>query len=170
MELLIVVAVLATLLALAAPSMYSLLQTARMRSEAAKLLDAVQLARSEAASRQQPVSLCPAGEDAGPVLTCAGSYTGGWLVIDGLPPADGRVQADSLLRRYPPVATGYRIATSQGRDAVAPFSYYPDGATRRNLTLSVCSLAEPEAPGWSLVVNRAGRARVARDWGRCHAS
>ncbi|WP_246139773.1 GspH/FimT family pseudopilin [Parahaliea aestuarii] len=170
MELLVVLAILAIVLGLVAPSMQSLLQGARMRSEAARLLDAVQLARSEAAARHRPVSLCPAVDAEGAVPSCGGTYAGGWLVFDGPPPADGTVAAASLLRSYPAVAAGYRIATSDGRGADVAFSYYPDGATRRNLTLSVCSIAQPQSPGWSLVINRVGRARVAQGWGRCDAT
>lgn len=170
MELLIALAVLAVVLGLAAPSMQTLLLQARLRSEVSRLLDAVQLARSEAAARFRPVSLCPlrpgAAPGAGGELRCGGAYSGGWLVLEGLPP-DAVIEPARVLRVYPAIAEGYRVADRAGAEAVGPFTYYPDGATRRNLTLSVCSSRRPEIPGWSVVISRVGRARLARNWGHC---
>ncbi|WP_268939957.1 GspH/FimT family pseudopilin [Parahaliea maris] len=168
MELLIALAVLAVVLGLAAPSMQSLLLQAQLRSEGSRLLNAVQLARSEAAARFRPVSICPAVQAAAGELRCGGTYGDGWLVLEGLP-QDAVIEPARLLRLYHSVPDGYRVADRAGADAVGAFTYYPDGATRRNLTLSVCSRQRPDLAGWSVVINRVGRARLARDWGRCEA-
>ena len=58
-ELLLVLSVLAVIATIAAPSMRSLLQVNYLRLESGRLLTALNLARSEAIMRNEPVSLCP---------------------------------------------------------------------------------------------------------------
>lgn len=84
-ELLITVVVLAALVALAAPSMTTLLLNNRSETLAEELATALQIARSEAVKRGERVSLCAANAD---LTTCGGNWTNGWLMVRDLAPND----------------------------------------------------------------------------------
>jgi type IV fimbrial biogenesis protein FimT len=74
-ELLAVVAILATLSALAAPSFSGLIATMRARSASSELYASLTRARSEAIKRNAEVTLAPAS---------AGQWQGGWRIPDPL--------------------------------------------------------------------------------------
>lgn len=82
LEALVVLALLGTLLTLAAPSLTGLRQSHQMQSQGEQLLASLMLARSEALRRQQRVTVCVRG--AGDVCAGEGSWAQGWLVfVDG---------------------------------------------------------------------------------------
>jgi type IV fimbrial biogenesis protein FimT len=74
-ELLAVVAIMATLSALAAPSFSGLIATMRARSASSELYASLTRARSEAIKRNAEVTLAPAS---------AGQWQGGWRIPDPL--------------------------------------------------------------------------------------
>lgn len=87
-ELLLAIAILAILLALAAPSFERLLATNRMAGSANELLGAMQLGRTEALKRRGPVSLCPSTDGE----SCGGDWVDGWIVtVDGSAVGNGSV-------------------------------------------------------------------------------
>ena len=53
------------------------------------------------------------------------------------------------------------------RNASEKIVYQPDGTSRRNRTLMICSTVRPDVPSWSVVMNVIGRPRMARGWGEC---
>ncbi|MFV0278023.1 MAG: GspH/FimT family pseudopilin [Parahaliea sp.] len=163
LELLVVLAMGAVVLSLGVPSLQQLTHTLRGRLEANRLHGAVQLARNEAATRNAAVSLCPSSYASGGALRCEGTYDSGWLVLSGDTTAP---EPGNLLRVYPPPPSGYSIQTRSGVPATRELIYSSDGATRRNATFTVCPPAR-QSRHWSLVINRVGRARLARDWGNC---
>ena len=70
-----------------------------------------------------------------------------------------------LLRVWPPVA-GVTVTNRTGSNWVTgALRWNPQGVGRRNLTLSVCALGH----NWSVITNRLGRPRLARDWGVCRS-
>lgn len=80
LELMVAVAILAIGTAIAAPSYSAMLRSNRTKSVASELLAALSLARSEAARRGQPVSICKSSDGS----NCAGSNTqwdSGWIVF-----------------------------------------------------------------------------------------
>jgi len=80
LELMVTVAILAIGAAIAAPSYSAMLKSNRTKSVASELLAALSLARSEAARRGQPVSICKSSDGS----SCAGSNTqwdSGWIVF-----------------------------------------------------------------------------------------
>jgi len=170
-ELLVVVAVVSILLLMGAPPMHNLIAGAQLRSEAARLQLAVNLARSEAVARNAPVSLCPSSYSRSGQLRCSGDYAGGWLVFSN-PGRDSQLDAasDKLIRAFEPMPAGYWLSNRAGTNHVTTaLTYYPDGATRRNLTLMVCAGRSTAVDSWSVVINQVGRARLARRWGDCPA-
>ena len=79
-EVMIVVAIAAILLAVAAPSFNGVIARSNIESLQDQFSRAVVMARTEAASRGERVTLCPPG--------CTGSdWRGGWVVVTGDPTA-----------------------------------------------------------------------------------
>ncbi len=72
-ELLVTIAILAIILAFAAPSFVNLIENSRVTTQANTLLAAVSLARSEAVKQGTPIS----------IQNEPGGFINGWCVIDG---------------------------------------------------------------------------------------
>lgn len=85
-ELMITIFVLAILAALAAPSMRTLLLNNQSETLAERLVNALQVARTEAVKRGGRVSVCAANDD---LSACGGSWTNGWLVVTDNATSDG---------------------------------------------------------------------------------
>lgn len=79
LELMMVVALTAVILAVGAPSFRDFRRNAHLTGIANDLLASTQLARTEAIKRQVPVSICPA-QDARAAV-CAGESFSGWIVF-----------------------------------------------------------------------------------------
>ncbi len=80
LELMVTVAIVAILGALAAPSFQAMIQANRTLTVASELMDMLNLARSEAARRGQPVSVCPSSNG----NSCSSTGTGwdsGWIAF-----------------------------------------------------------------------------------------
>lgn len=79
-EMMVVVAIVAILAAMTAPSFNRFVVSSRVISATNDLVAALHLARSEAVTRNASVSLCPGSGDA-----CANSddWSGGWQVVAG---------------------------------------------------------------------------------------
>ncbi len=75
-ELVITIAVLAVIVALAAPSMTGVIQNNRAAAGANELVTALHVARSEALKRTSDVEICPSIDQAG----CGGNWNDGWIV------------------------------------------------------------------------------------------
>ena len=118
-ELMVTLAVLAILLSLAAPSFSSLLASTRMSSQTNEFMGALNLARSEAVRRVQPVSLRASDSD-------NYNYSKGWTVF---PDADadgaalsGTNDADGKILREASALNGTVTVRRVTRSA-APFTY-----------------------------------------------
>ena len=166
-ELLIVLTLLAVSLGLALPAFSELLAAVRNRSEASRLLNAIHLIRSEAIKRNHPVSLCPVAADIS-MSACSDNYADGWIAFVNRDRDRTVDVGDVVLLHAPAAHTDVSISNRKGtRAANELITYYPDGSSRRNLTLMVCSTLRPGAASWSVVLNQVGRPRLARDWGDC---
>ncbi|MDO6748280.1 GspH/FimT family pseudopilin [Gilvimarinus sp. 1_MG-2023] len=85
-ELMAVVAVVAVLVSIAAPSMKTLLTNNRSEALGEELANALQITRTEAIKRGERVSLCAANAD---LTACGGSWDNGWLVVTDSAATDG---------------------------------------------------------------------------------
>lgn len=83
MELMLVLAIAATVLAIGAPSFREFQRNSRLTGAVNGLLGAIQTARTEAIKRQVSVSICPSDDaNAGNAATCsAGGVFRGWIVF-----------------------------------------------------------------------------------------
>jgi len=168
-ELMLALAVLAGALSITAPAMRGPLQGNRLRAEASRMLAAINLARSEAVMRNQPVSICPSAMSASGEAVCSGTYQDGWLVFANRD-RDKVVDAgeDTVIRVFEGLPAGYRLTNRTGtKTAFELISYLPDGAAHSNRTLLFCPPAPAAAESISIVINIVGRARVVRGRDRC---
>jgi type IV fimbrial biogenesis protein FimT len=168
-ELMLVLAVLAVMLVVATPLLRGLLQGNHLRAESGRLMAALNLARSEAIMRNEPVSLCPSAMAETGAVECSGTYEGGWLVYSN-PDRDRVVDAgtDKVIRVFEGLAPGYRLTNRSGtRTAFELISYFPDGTSRSNRTFLLCPPQPSRAQSRSIVVSLVGRARLVRGRDRC---
>ena len=168
-ELMITLSILGVTLTVDAPAMQRLLHSSQLRTETSRLLDAINLARSEAVFRNTPVSLCPSTMSTSGEAVCAGDFADGWIIftnrnLDDVVNAGG----DVLIRTYDAVPAGYGLNNRSGNRAVGGLiTYLPDGSSRRNLSLVVCPPGGHKLAPWAVLLNTVGRARAAQGEGRC---
>lgn len=170
-ELLAVLAILAISLVVAAPGFGTMLHRNRLQQEANRLLLAINLARSEAISRNQPVSLCPSSFARTGVAECGGNYSDGWLVFAN-PARDAVVDtaSDVVVQGFAGLPERYTLTNRAGsRASDELITYHADGSSRRNLTLMLCPGPATAIASVSVVLNMVGRPRLARAWGDCAA-
>jgi type IV fimbrial biogenesis protein FimT len=164
LEALVVLALLALLLSLAAPSMKGLRQKHQMQSQAEQLQASLLLARTEALRRQQRVSLCvrESVAGAGPVCSTAGSWAQGWVVfVDGNDNAR-REAAETVLWVQEALPAWM---TLQGNATVDRYiSYGPQGRSQSVTgafqagTLTLCGTGQTQV--WRVVINAVGKPRL----------
>lgn len=157
-ELLVVLALGATLMMLALPAFQGLLARRSVEAVADALVADFRLARSEAMQRGLSVSLCSSGD--GQTCAAPASWKDGWLVFvdeDG----DGQRDADDLLLRVQPSTAGVasvgssqpandRVAftfqiTGLARAASQTFLIVPAGESAAGLTRLVCISSQGRA-------------------------
>jgi len=167
-ELMVVLAVLSITLVLAIPGMQRLSQSMQVRTEARRLLSAINLTRSEAIKRNVPVSLCPSPMARTGEATCTGIYADGWIMYSNRNRDRVVDSDDELIKVFNGLAPGYSLTNRAAtRDENQLITYYPDGTAHRNRTLMICSKQYPDLSSWSVIMNIVGRPRIARDWGDC---
>ena len=169
LELMVVLVILAVTLSLVTPAMRNTLRANEVHTEAARLLAAINLTRSEAISRNTPVSMCPSAMAYTGVADCAGVYTDGWIVFSN-PDRDEVVDAgvDVVIAVFDAIAPRLSLTNKSGSKPVAELiSYLPDGSSRKNRTLLLCPPAGVKVPSSSVVMNIVGRPRLAANWGEC---
>ena len=111
-EMVTTVAVLAVMLALAAPGLASFISANRLGASQSELVSAIALARSEATKRGVSVGVLATAP------TTGAEFTGGWRVyVDSN--NNGAYDADEpLLRDYPGLGSAVKIGTSGGATSV----------------------------------------------------
>ena len=168
-ELMAVVAVLSVTALIAVPSMQQAIHSNQLRTEISRILAAIKLARSEAISRNTTVSMCPSSFVSTGTAACSRNYADGWIVFTNRD-RDRVVDRDSdeIIRVFEGLPGGYSLTNKAGTTAAFEvISYRPDGSSRRNRTLMLCSPYGSTIRSWSIVMNVVGRPRVARGWGEC---
>lgn len=168
-ELLVTLIVLSITLTAGAPALQRLVQGNHLRAEAARLISALNLARSEAILRNSPVSLCPGEAVPDTVAACDGVFADGWIIFSN-PDRDSRLDApaEEFIRSFAAIPDGYTLSNRSGTRPFAEIiTYLPDGSSRRNRTLLLCAPVGATLKGIGIVLNRVGRARVEQGDGTC---
>ena len=159
LECLITLAIASILMGIGVPAYRDQLASARARAGAEQLYAAMQYARSMAQARGTVVTLCPVINPSEKPPQCGGHFGQSIAAIE----QNG--EDSKLLRVWSPVA-GVTVTNRMGSSRVTGvLRWDQQGLGRRNLTLSVCALGH----NWSVVTNRLGRPRLARDWGACRS-
>src|SRR5215469_18759768 len=146
-EMLVAIAILAVLLALAAPSFTNSSLPSKLRSTANSLVGAAQLARSEAIKRDAVVTLCVSADGA----TCgAGNWSQGWIVTTG----GGTIPLQSVQS----APTGFRVTPAGGAVAL---TFQPSGVGATTETFTICrSTPTVGSQERSVSISAIGRASV----------
>lgn len=154
-ELTVTVALLATLTAVATPSISGIWRRANIWSAYHAMSSSLALARIQAVSRGHPVTLCPSSDGA----SCSGGvdWSQGWIAyLDPKRQAQPRSASD-VVEVAPSLRGAVSMRSSAGRQRIR---YHASGwASGSNLRLTLCTPAADALVG-SIVINNAGRARV----------
>ena len=157
LECLITLTIVAILIAVGVPAFRDQLAAARARASAQQLYTAMQYARSMAQINGLVVTLCPVIDPAGQPLRCGGHFG------QSIAALKQHGEGSQLLRVWP-ARDGVTVTNRTGSKWVTGgLQWDKQGMGDRNLTLSVCVLGH----NWSVITNRLGRPRLARDWGVC---
>lgn len=159
-ELLVTIAVLAVLASIAAPSYTRVILSNRISTQINELVAAVNVARSEAVTRGNAVTICRSGDGA----SCAAAGTDwaiGWIVFN-----DPNVNAvvdpgEQLIRAYPSMSDG-TTALSVGGAMQQSLTFLAVGRPLGSFTGGEIQVCPPEGGSYcrSLCVSSQGRPRV----------
>lgn len=154
-ELLWVVAIAASVVALGAPGFERFLLDSRRTADINAFVLAIQLARSEAAKRGRPVVLCKTANR----LECGGRETrldAGWMVFVAIDESDPqrRDAQDELLYFHAPRSDGPIHANR------SIFEFRPAGWRSTNGTVTFCDRRGEDAAR-AVIVSYTGRPRIA---------
>ena len=152
-ELMLVLAVVAVMAVVAVPAFDQSVERNQITSQVMALQRGLALARSEAARRGGPVSVCQSADQVG----CGGSWSQGWLVFFD-PDGDGTVDAGEEV---------IRVGTGQGQTNVAmagPVStafvlFSSNGFSNQSATWTVCPNTGGAEKARGLVVENSGLLR-----------
>lgn len=166
LEALVVLAVIAILATLAVPGLQRLMARHAVQANVQRFESALRLARSQAARRGVPVSVClrdPAAPDDTPRCadTAAGGWQHGWLVFADAGAPGQMNDGDTLIALQPALAASGQVSSSRRAVSFHPlgialagtgsYTFRPagpaDDTTLQALALTVC-------------VNKPGRPRV----------
>lgn len=153
-ELMIVVSIIGVLAAIAIPAFSELIQNNRRTTVVNELMSTLMLARTEAAKRGQPVSLCGNTSSA---ASCTGgtNWNYGWMVFLD-PDGNGDIAAGSdMLRRYVNDYPDIKITAG----GAGPFIMRPFNQSSTNATITVCD-KRGASKARAVIVSGSGRARI----------
>lgn len=168
-EILLVLAIVALSATLASAAFQSQLQKSQLRNASSALVAALNFARSEAILRNMPVTLCPSSMHASGEPVCEGEYSNGWILFANRD-KDRSVDAgeDEVLQVYPALPASVSLTNKAGTSTItSAIHYLPNGSSRRNYTLKLCSTRLPSLGSISVILNIVGRPRVQAGWGEC---
>lgn len=154
-ELLICIAILTTLLAVAAPSYAKLIGRTQGQVARTELDTALNFARMSAVNHNAHVVVCPSVDQ----QQCSRSteWQHGWIVFADVDHNGSHSADEPVLATAQAQAAGVAILSTVGRLHV---DYQADGsASGTNLTLTICDRTAGAADAATLTVNQAGRVR-----------
>ncbi len=166
-ELLVCLAVLATLVASGTPAYAGWIANARLAAFAEQLAYSLSLARAEAVKHGGRINLCKVA-GAGASCTTAGGWERGWMMF---PDDNGNAKADAAepIVRVEPAAQ-YGI-TARGNQPIASYvSFTAFGQARLasgGLQMGTITVCKTGLKGWHVVLASTGRVRMERATSVC---
>ena len=159
-ELMVVIAIVAILTTIAAPSFKSMLQSNNMTSTVNSFLADMRYARSEAIRRGGAVVMCRSAAPEATTPTCSdGGWQSGWIIFHDLNSDEVKDSTDPVLRVQGPIVSMDLISAS-GSQYILPFT-----ATGR-LPSSVVTTLTFGGPNFDaqnvrkVCINAGGRGRI----------
>ncbi|MEH6542642.1 MAG: GspH/FimT family pseudopilin [Porticoccaceae bacterium] len=164
-ELMIVIALMAILIAVAAPSFTQLIKNNRLQTMADTFYTSVILTRSEALARNSPVIMCKSSD--GSTCVTTGDWQQGWIVFEDTDrTGDKHATDEPALKRYPAMAAGYTLTTA-GSTFQNQLIYRPDGTANSFDTFRVCDPDADVTTGLSITISIVGRPRMSKTVAGC---
>lgn len=160
-ELMVVVAILAILASLAAPSFNQLIANNRQSSQVNSLLGDMRFARSEAIKRGRSIALCPSSDPTSATAACSGNdWRTGWILFVDEDNNSARASTEAILRRQESISAQSGGIVTNGSNPVSAFRFNGEGripGAQDNLKfISTLSGIDDRL----LCVNTTGRVRV----------
>ena len=158
LELLVGLALTATLTALSTPSFLELRSASQSRESLRAFQTLMQLARHTAVSHQSPVTVCVVDED----RRCRRQWRGALQALAFIDSDGNREwgEGETLVQQQTLGGGALRWRASLGRHYLV---FRPSGQTRENGSLYYCPPNGNARRAWTLVVNRVGRVYTTRD-------
>ena len=156
-EILVVLTLAAIMFAFALPSFSNLVQSNRMSSQYNMLMTSLNLARSEAITRNTAITICRSNDQA----TCAGQWQNGWIIfVDNGVIGTVNAPNDTILNVHEPLTVG----TTLNYAVINKVTYLPNGlvAVGDGGSFSFCDSRVGNF-GLNIVITPTGRARKATD-------
>ena len=167
-ELMIVLAIVAVLLGVAVPAFQRLQVSTSIRGEVHQLMSDIVSTRSEAIKRNVQVVMCPSRSFGLASRACEGVFAEGWIIFADRDRDRELDAGEEVIRTGNGMPETFTLTNRAAtRNASEKIVYRPDGTSRRNRALMICSTVRPDVPSWSVVMNVIGRPRMARGWGEC---
>jgi type IV fimbrial biogenesis protein FimT len=150
----IVVAIFGLLLALAAPPLSDFVEDVQARQNTNELLSSLLLARSEAVTRNQPVSICTADGTSPIACNASKGWHDGWISFEDLDLDGVRDVGEELIDQHSGLDDTSVITTVNFSDFV---TYLPSGGVSTAGNFNLCV---GDASARQIMVNATGRPRL----------
>ena len=166
-ELVVVVAVGALLLATAVPAWGDWLAGAELANHAHRLAASMTLARTEAMKRGQRVNLCRAAD--GRRCTGAGGWEAGWLVHVDADADATNGDGEPVLRVEPPAPAGIYVRANRPVESYLSFTALGQARlVNGGLQMGTLTVCRRGLPAHKVVLASSGRIRVERTRDPCN--
>jgi type IV fimbrial biogenesis protein FimT len=160
-ELLAVLAIAATLTAIALPSFQDISERNRVAADVNKLVRALYLARSEAIKRRVRTTLCRSSNPEAGLPTCSGTWTQGWILFaDTVNNNTHFDNGEPLIAVHNGLQSRNTLKWNNGNN----IRYLPSGTPPLNFlggTFTICSQNNKHARG--VIISSSGRVRLSND-------
>lgn len=155
-EMLVSLSVLGVMTAMVAPTFNGPLETNRVRAMSGEFVSTLGNARTEAARRGVPVTLCPRAASTNTCAASASNWNNGWILYADLDASGGYDGTDVLIA----VRTGLPTGSSVGEGQAAPVSVLPSGEHVFSSGSARTIAFKSNSARSYVVVSRVGRAAV----------
>lgn len=157
-ELMVTISIMAIVVSLAVPSFNTTIENRRVLTINEMLAASLKLARSEALSRSESITMCFSSDQ----TTCSGSWSDGWIIyVDENSDRifDGGI--DELLKASDEVAPNYSIELMS--NVISSFQFNNEGRAVESGTYRVCGPAADDNRARGVIINLSGGMRFSTD-------
>jgi type IV fimbrial biogenesis protein FimT len=155
-EMMVAIAIMAILIGIAAPSLRDFVMNMRLTGQANDLLTDLMLARSEAAKRVTPITVCGRQGSGAPTCGSAADWSQGWLVVIDADSNGAQDAGTTQLKTNDKVGGSNRLT----KDSASVITFAPTGVTATGQT--TLTLCDSRSKGRVITVNPQGRASITK--------